>query len=285
MARPLVNDPIFVKTGDYASYTDFWRLAELSGFRVVRPETVALDLEGTYIFPTLDQGMMSCLEACPKPCRKARAIFWNLERPDANLRPGMDVSETYQKATDEILVWVDEVWVSDRLVHSMDIRPKFAVLGGHPGLIFTGFKERKLHDLVHIGQVTPRRERILSLLEPRCHARPAVAYGSYRSWVLARSRVMIGIDRVDGLHFSASLRWIVAAAAGLPVIQEEVADPYPLVKGKSIFMAPYVELAGTATKIIGLGPSDLDGVAEAARDTYCRQWTFRRGVEEALSTS
>jgi hypothetical protein len=94
---------------------------------------------------------------------------------------------------------------------------------------------------------------------------------------------MIAVDRVEGLHFSASLRWIIAAACRLPVLQEELADPYPLAKGKSILMAPYEDLVDTARRLIDLGQVDLAAIGEAAYEEYCLKWTFRRGVEEALS--
>lgn len=284
------TDPIFVLTGDYASYTDFWRLVDLSGFRTVPHQSVDLgQASTTYIFPTLDQNMMACLEGCLRGLRKARIVFWNLERPDANLRPGMDVNETYRRATDEIFVWVDEIWVSDRLVHSMDPRPKFVVLGGHPDLIkpaaaaAAAVKSKSKNDIVHIGQVTDRRREILRRLKPYCLVKEAVSYGPERAAALSSSRLMIGIDRVDGLHFSASLRWIVAAALRLPMLQEEVADPYPLVNNESIIMVPYEHLVDTAKRVIDLNPAgDLAKIGEAAYDTYCRKWTFRRGIEEAL---
>lgn len=278
------TDPIFVLTGDYASYTDFWRLVDLSGFRTVPHQSVDLgQASTTYIFPTLDQNMMACLEASPQGLRKAKAVFWNLERPDANLRPGMDLHETYNKAAGEILTWADEIWVSDRLVHAMDVRTKFVVLGGHPGLAHDEPRAR-YRDVVHIGQDTPRRRKILQQLGLYVTVHEAPSYGAERARALLGSKIMLGIDRVDGIHFSASLRWIVAAAFRLPVLQEEVADPHPLVKGKSILMAPYDDLVEAARNAVDrMSNEDLSRIGNAAYETYCVTWTFRRGVEEALA--
>lgn len=274
----------FVKSGHHASYTDFWRLVELSGFDIVRPEEVNLTATGTYIFPTLDQDMMACLERAPKGRRRARAVFWNLERPDANLRPGMDMAETYREAITQILEWADEIWVFDRLIRGMDERTKFAVLGGHPELVPPA-QEAVRHDLIHIGQLTPRRIKILDTLRSKYGVLNA-SWGPDRAAALASSRALIGIDRVDGLHISAPLRWAVAAATRLPILQEEAPDPYPLVKDVSILMAPYGSLAKAAGTILDLwAPEDLAGIGKAAYDVCCREWTFRRGVEEALAIS
>jgi hypothetical protein len=285
-------DPVFVKSGDYASYTDFWHLVALSGFPVVLAPLADLRREGrTYIFPTLDQDMMACLEACPQGIRKSRAVFWNLERPDANLRPGMDLDATYRQATGEILSWADEIWVSDRQVHALDPRPKFAVLGGHPDLVKIEPGQKKDVDIVHVGQLTDRRKSVLNLLRSHgCRVEDRGAWGYERAQILSRSRLMVGIDRVSTdpkrLHFSTPLRFVVAASARLPVLQEgvmdkDIFDPYPLVAGTSVAVASYGQLPDAALELLNADPPRLAAMGRAAYEVYCRDWTFRRGVLEA----
>lgn len=271
-----MTDPIFVKTGPYASYGDFYDLATLSGFETVGISGVDLHSKNTYIFATFDEAMMSCLEMLPTGKRTARAIFWYLERPDANLRPGMDLKETFNQAIDQILSFADEIWVSDRLVHSLDGRLKFAVFGGHEGLAQAAPRE-KLYGAVHFGHETPRRKKVLDELANQCALKRAT-WGSWRDADLASSRLLVIIDRVEGLHVSNSMRWVVAAAYRLPVIQERIRDPFPT--RDLLIMVSYEDLAKEA--VGALKSSHLEDLGEQLWDLYCREWTFRRGVEEAL---
>ena len=283
-----MNDPIFVQTSKVEAYRDFWHLALLSDYEIVPPEAVNLAARQTYIFPTLDQNMMECLDRVPRPDRAAHTVFWNLERPDARQKPGVTVDrivQDYRRGMDEIFSWVNDIWVSEKTIAAMDKRTRYVVLGGHPELVPRGPEDSGL-DVVHIGQVTPRRERLMKLLED---ASFKVGYGpgwgEERAARLRKARLMLGIDRVEGLHFGTPLRWAVAAAAGLPILQEEVPDPHPLALHESIIMVPYNSIIVAAKALFENQIGKDSKVACGAREVYCKEWTFRRGIQQAMTES
>lgn len=273
----------FVRTKhDYDAYTDFWKLVNLSGFQTTTTAQADLRQRGLYICPNLDHDLLGWATAAPKGRRGAKVVFWDLERPDAHLREGMDPVSLYRAATDEILEWADAIWVSDMGLRKLDLRRTFAVLGGHEGLM-----ERRpatiLHDILHLGQRTPRRISVLDALRLKSFRIVEPTWGTSRLEALASSRVLLGIDRIGHLKVGAPLRWVVAAAYGLPIITEAVADPYPLTPGQDIVMAPYDRLADTVIETLSLEPSALAWIGQLAWATYCRVWTFRYGVEDAIA--
>jgi hypothetical protein len=277
-----MNDPVFVRSGrTYASYTDFWRLVELSGFKTVEATKADLQKDETYIWAAFDQEFMELLGEAPPGKRRAKVVFWYLERPDANLRPGMDPEETFRKAVTEILGWADSIWVSDRQFQVMDKRTVFSVLGSHPGLCEQE-KGPSKYDIVHMSQATPRRALLLEELRKRSLVIGANAWGDERARTLSSAQLMLVIDRVDGLKVASALRWALAAAYRLPIVSESVQDPYPLVRNISIMTAPYGELARLVMDILPRSEL-LDEIADAAWRTLCEEWTFRKGVMDALS--
>lgn len=280
-----MEDPVFVRSRiEYASYTDFWRLVELSGYRTVSAWDVDFAWDGTYIWPVLDAFLMRPSgESAPK--RRARFVFWNLERPDAHLpeHGPRDPKEILRAGVTELLQWVDAVWVSDRGLHAMDDRTIYAVLGGHTGL---RSRDRLPGDpsihVLHLGQKTARRREILSRIRERGHRVMSESlWGHDRSFALADSRLLLSIDRVDGLHVAAPLRYALAAAWGLPILSEAVPDLHPLVPGDSILMAGYPDLADAVERALS-EPKRLEEIAHKAYHTYGVEWTFRRGVREAI---
>lgn len=279
------SNPTFVfSRHEYESYRDFWELVRLSGFKSTPFVEADLSRAGVYICPSLDVEFMKWTSARPKGKRAAKVVFWNLERPDAHLRPGMDPMEMLRRGNDEILEMADEVWVSDRGLHAADPRMRFAVMGGHLGLFQPPegmlLKERQV---VHIGQLTPRRRAVLEDIEK--FGIPVVR-GTWdwdRIRCLASSVALVSIDRIGHMNVSAPLRWAVAASYGLPILSEWIKDPFPLKPGRSVFMAPWEGIPWLVSDALK-DPDLVDRGREAWR-VFCEEWTFRRGVEEALAAS
>ena len=76
----------FVKTRHvYDSYTDFWRLVELSGFPTIYYDEMDLRQSGVFIIsPTngsVEQHLENHVNDFP---RNAHLILWNLERPSGS---------------------------------------------------------------------------------------------------------------------------------------------------------------------------------------------------------
>jgi len=277
-------DPIFVRSAKtYPTYSDFWRLVELSGFKTVGAGEADFQKAQVYIWSTLDHEFMETMDSFPKQARQAKLIFWNLERPDGSYRGRMDIRELFWKGTGELLSWADAVWVSDKGLATLDDRNVFAVLGGHPGLR----QQAPLpaaQAIVHLGQRTPRRQAVLAKLREWGLAIAEPSWGDERERALASSQLLLSVDRVFGIHFSSPLRYVLAAAYGLPIMSEEIENPYPLVAGKTVLMAPYekLDLATAAVLKMEMAAAYLLEVGEACRKLLCEEWTFRKGVMEAL---
>ena len=280
------QEPVFVRSGlEYESYTDFWDLVRLSGYRTVPANEVNFGWGGTYVWPILDVGLLGQVLEPSFRDRRARLVFWYLERPDAHLpdRVPSDPGQVLRDGVTELLQWVDAVWVSDRTLQAMDTRTIYAVLGGHPGLRDAPLDSHRPKSVLHLGQETPRRKQILAEIGRTTGHLPTSGslWGMERSHALGCSRLLLSIDRVEGLHVTAPLRYALAAAWRVPILSETVPDPYPLVQGESLHMAGYAHLATAAGSLLA-EPELLARTAESAYRTYCLEWTFRRGVGEAL---
>jgi hypothetical protein len=276
-------DPIFVRSSyRYPSYTDFWRLVELSGFQTIEKRDVDLGRDAFYIWPEMNGDFIGCLQGRPKSDRRAKTVFWNLERPDARASGSMDARAWWLNGLDEVFELVDALWVSDRNILAMDPRSTWARLGGHPGLRESAPAGGPVYDVAHLGERTPRREAVILELERRGISVSPNAWGPERARILSTSKLMLGIERLGGAHISMPLRWAVAAAYRLPIIQEEHPAPDPLVAGESVLMAPINELADLVQASL---KRDLEPIGLAAWRAFCENYRFREQVEEAIHRS
>lgn len=276
------NEPLFVRaSAHYVAYTDFWRLVELSGFRTVPAAAADLSKPALYIWPSMDMEFIERLSAQPRGKRAATVIFWNLERPDE--RPGVAYVELFRRGMTEILEWADEIWISEASLHAADPRTQLVVLGGHPGLAEAGLEPPRF-DVAHFGRMTPRRESMIELLRTRGFKVTGNAWGAEREKALASSRILLNIDRVEGLHLATPLRWVLGAAYRIPNFTEALISAFPLEDGVSILSDPYLLLPDSIEKALR-DPELLHSVGEEGWKALCRDWTFRRGVEEGLKQS
>lgn len=276
------SEPVFVRsTYPYVAYTDFWRLVELSGFRSLPAAEVNLAQPGVYIWPSMDMEFIERLSAQPPGKREATVIFWNLERPDE--RPGINYVELFRRGMSEILQWADGIWISEESLHVADPRTQLVMLGGHPGLAEAGL-EPPVFDVAHFGRLTPRRQSMVELLGQRGLKVTGNAWGPEREKMLASSRLLLNIDRVEGLHLAPPLRWVLGAAYRIPNFTEALLSTFPLKDGISILSEPYLLLPDSIGRALK-DPDLLHAVGDEGWNVLCRDWTFRRGVEEGLKKS
>lgn len=274
-----MRETVFVKPRiRYEAYADFWRLVALSPYRIVEAKDADLGSDDIQIWPVMDVEFMTAMTERPKSSRRAKVIFWNLERPDSMVQDGGMV-DAYRQGMDEILAMADAAWVSDIGVHLLDERVLFAVLGGHPDLAV--LPRNGAGSLVaHFGQRTLRRQAVFQQLRDRGLEVSENSWGPDRDAILARARMLVVMDRVDGIHTASPLRWVVAAAYRLPIVSETMPYPYPLEDGESIALAPYESLADKVAQL--KDDPALEGLGEKAWEVFCRDWTFQAGVENAL---
>ncbi len=273
---------VFVRsTREYSSYADFWRLVELSGFPIIDKSQIHFNSDRLYVWAEMDVDFMIPVSDHPKETRQARTAFWHIEPVDRRASETIDATAWWKASLDQTLSLVDDVWVSDMGIFHMDPRSRWVCFGGHPGLRENVANQGPRYDVAHIGQVTPRREKMITELVRRGISVSPAPQGESRISILSSSKLMLDIQRLEGIPLVTPIRWVTAAAYKLPLVREELPDPSPLVNGESIIMAPYDQLADRVEEAL---QQDLAPIGQAAWKAFCETNTFRSCVEDAYTS-
>jgi hypothetical protein len=272
-------DPIFVRTRhSYDSYSDFWRLVELSGFRTCFVDQMDLQAEELYITTPVNGELRAPLTQ-PRTLgpQKARIIWWNLERPDSPSGTLEPQHTAFTAALDEIHGYVDAVWVSDRHYATFDSRLKFVPLGSHPGLSINERSESRW-DVAMMGVMIPRREGLKFLLERAGYKVAPNGWGAERDHILRHTTIMLNVHQHDNpLPIGEPLRIALAAAYRMILVSEHLVDPSPL--GVVDYCDAWFDAIVAAVR----NSEPHKFYAENLHQKLCHEYTFRRCVEEALS--
>lgn len=254
------GDPIFVfPEKDYPSYTDLRRLVILAGFKTVPITRINAWSRDPYIVVTP--------EALPDLRMRARVICWQFEYAG-------DYARNYDG-------FEDEVWASDKAwadAHGA----KYVMLGSHPDLVGEWLRSKRmdwLYDVTLLGYMTPRREIVKQALADQ---RWPVDYpghdGQTRADVLWSTRLMLNVHQHDNAPYIAPQRIALAAAYGLPVLSETLADPGDL---RHVAFADYAALPGATRRF--LETQNGQALGASLHEYLCLERPFRRCVEEALT--
>lgn len=264
---------VFARTRHvYGSYTDFWSLVELAGFRTCYVDEIDIDANLTYVTTPMTGELKS--RNLPKD-RRAKIIWWNLERPDG------EFAQRFSAVIDEVLSHVDEIWVSDRYYQSMDQRQKFVILGSHPGLLVEPWTPGNRWDVAHLSYMNGRRNHVYGRLQERGLTLAPNAWGNERTNVLFNSSVLLNVHQTDAL-IGEPLRFAVAAAHAVPLLSETILDAYPLAPGVDFLPAHYedlVDLCGQAAR------GRIEILTQLGANLYerlCVEHPFGREVRKAL---
>ena len=208
----------------YDSYTDFWRLIELSGYRTVYVDEIDLGSSGvTYISSPFNGEFFPLAE---QKKRKSKLLLWNLERPAAS--GGVD---EYKAHLGEHIQngYIDGVIVSyTALAKATGFT--YVPMGSHPDLGVPG--TTKSYAFIHLMCYAPRRSLLFNTPSD-----PKVQYGGLtiasngwgeeRHQGLQKSWFMLNVHQ-DEMNFMEPLRFSLAIAYGLPILSENLyAPPFP----------------------------------------------------------
>jgi hypothetical protein len=255
----------------YDSYSDFWKLIELSGFDTCFIDEIDISAENTtYIFSPTNGELRPHIQNqknANKPWN-AKIIWWNLERP----------SSITNVVIDDIIGYINETWVSDRYYASLNSNFKFVILGSHPDLRLHKENLHKIYDYCHMSYVYGRRDYIHHTLAQHGLKMGPNGWGEERDKTLRTSKMLINVHQ-DPFLISEPLRFAVTAAYALPIISETINDPYPLVLEQDIVIADYHNLT---QKAIAIHNTDLTHLGNALYDNLCIRNTFRASVEKGL---
>lgn len=272
-----MTDITFVRTRHvYDSYTDFWKLVELSGFLTVYVDEVRPSHDGVFIVAPMNGEWRAHFDNWDHEPRNAHLVLWNIERPSGSAG---SVGQ-YAKANRELIYkrYIDEVWVSDRrLADEASLR--FVVLGSDEGLGEPGRKKK--WQLCHMSYLTNRRQSIYKhfdkrVVGPNC-------WPPERDKVLKGSKFALNVHQ-DQHPFQEPLRFALFAAYGLPIISETIYDSYPW-SDEFMVYSGYDGLVGKMRQVLGNDYERWREMGLKARDRMCKEFRFKDMVEEAVEQS
>lgn len=293
-----MTEIIFAKpVHHYDSYTDLWRLVELSGFPIISVSDIDITdnqiiitapMNGDYMehfvgnlahwqeTGEITGGQLKRQKDSGLP-RLSHLIVWNLERPSGS----GSVPEYALRSKS----WIDnrmadEVWVSDAALAD-ETMLRYVVLGSDYGLGEISIE--KHYDFTHQSVVIPRRDNIYKhfgkiQIGPNCWPWDDPS----RDDVLKASRFALNVHQ-DNYPFCEPLRLALFAANGLPVISESLTSGYPY--GDAIHQIPYHNLVDG---LKGCLNDDYRRWAEMGlrlRKLMCKNFQFGRMVRQAVSES
>lgn len=255
------NSTIFALTRHfYQSYSDLLKLIELSGFATCFIDEIDAQSNNTYILPVRNGEVGDGWQS-----PRAQIIHWQLEWAAYPPLPG-----------------IARLWSSDRW-HAGQIGGEYVPMGSHPDLCPEMTPKQDLYDVAYIGYFAgvPRRQVIRQrLIEYGVKVSPTGAWGDERHALLRNSAAFLHVHQLANAPTIAPLRMIVAAAYGLPVITETVADA-----GIFAGMTQQVEYGVLSDRVLGIlddWERTLMPLGMALHDLLCVERTFRRSVESAV---
>jgi len=273
-----VETPVtFVRTRYvYDSYTDFWKLVELSGFPTIYVDELDASQPGVFIVAPMNGEWRPHIDNQAGKPRNAHLIMWNLERPSGSAG---SVGQYAQANRDLIYKrHVDEVWVSDRRL-AAETELRFVVLGSDEGLGEPS--ERKKYQFVHMSYETPRRQTIYKQFKPEAVA--PNCWPPERDEVLKLSKFALNVHQ-DSHPFQEPLRFALFAAYGLPIVSETIYDSYPWSEEFMVY-AHYDGLVGKMRQVLNNDYERWREMGLAARERMCGEFRFKDMVERAVTES
>lgn len=255
-------DVIFARPRwDYQSYSDLWRLIELSGFPLIYMDEMDLQSDNTYIF---SQPPTDWHHGWDNP--RARIIYWAIEwylDVDYQVIPGVEL-------------WSADKWYADR------ISAKYVPMGSHPALNpHPDDTTEKLYDVATLWAGSYNRYHADDLIKQQGLNIAPNGWGDERHRILSQSRMMVAVHQYPEAKTVAPQRWALAAAYKLPILSETLTD------------AGLVDSVTLQTDLENIGfvaaswiePQNLGKLAAKGRELHrllCHEYTFRKGIEAAL---
>lgn len=281
----------------YDSYTDFWRLVELSGFPIISVSDIDITQDQIIITAPMNGdyqehfvgnlahweetgeitgGQLKRQKDSGLP-RLSHLIVWNLERPS-----GSGSVPEYAKRSK---FWIDnrlcdEVWVSDPTLAD-ETMLRYVILGSDYGLGEPG--TQKSFDLTHQSVVIPRRANIYkhfgeTQTGPNCWPWDNPS----RDDVLKASKFALNVHQ-DNYPFCEPLRIALFAAYGLPIVSEVLNNGYPY--GGDIQQFAYHDLTSGLKAYLNDDYGRWAEMGLRLRKKLCEDFQFGRVVRQAVDES
>jgi len=270
----MANEIVFARTRyTYDSYTDFWKLVELSEFPVVYVDEIDTTIPRVSYIASPFNGEFFGIDGARAPGTKI--YLWNLERPG-----GSGSLEEYKRSNLEHIKngYIDDVIVSDSSLAQLT-KFHYVALGSHEGLGTPW--NTKLFGFIHLMCYSNRRGFLFDTpSKPKdsfagCGIAPN-GWGEERHYNLQRSWYMLNVHQ-DEHQYLEPLRFALAAAYGLPILSENLtAKPFPYNDG--VIQFPLDQI-GPAMMSAMRGRHQLSQMGNTMRDFVLKHQTFRQCIE------
>jgi hypothetical protein len=295
----MLPEIIFAKpVHKYDSYTDFWRLVELSNFPIISVSDIDITkdqiiitapMNGDYMEHFVGNlahweetgevtgGQLKRQKDSGLP-RLSHMIIWNLERPSGS----GSVPEYARRSKSWIdNRFADEVWVSDPTLAD-ETMLRYVVLGSDYGLGKLTEIE-KHYDFTHMSVPIPRRANIYKhfgegQIGPNCWPWDDPS----RDEILRSSRFALNVHQ-DNYPFCEPLRFALFAAYALPIISETLNNSFPY--GGDIQQFPYHDLVSGLKSCLNDGHNHWKEMGERLQKKLCQDLQFGIVVRQAVSES
>lgn len=273
-----MTDIIFAKTNHhYDSYTDLYKLMELSGFETILVSDLDISKEGVYITAPFNGDTEAHLRnQVGKKVRRAHLIHWNIERPAGSAGSvGQYGTRQWELMGDRLF---DETWVSDPTL-GVETALRYVTLGSDEGL--GSPSDNKEFDFCHMSAPVPRRTGIYARFEqtkigPNC-------WPPERDEVLRKSKFALNIHQ-DIYSYQEPLRFALFAAYGLPIVSETLAYSFPY-SDEYMVTAPYTQIVTRMKQVLTEDYSKYKDMGLRTRERMTKEFRFRDLIIQAVKES
>lgn len=260
----------------YDSYVDFWRLAEAAGLEACFVDEIDLARgDTTYVFTPYNGELPPLIERS-KAGRRAKLVWWNLERP---------ADETLPATLDQLAGALDAIWVSDRSYAAVDPRFTYVPIAGHRAIAGGTIPHDVVAptwDVCPLAYLWGRRETVCYQLGRRGYRIAPPAYGKVaQDAVIPNSALVLNLHQYEGTQTIAPLRFAIAASYAVPIVSEEFADAQAM--ELVLAAVPIGAIVSTVGTILKMGWTALKDHGQRLYQQQCIDTDFGIEIERAAA--
>lgn len=253
----------------YDSYSDLYRLIELSGYPLIHFDEVDPESDNIYILTLLNGENNHGWEGSPRASIVLWDNEWRLKESDY----------AWSESDLTIPPGVSRVWASDRWYASR-INAEYVPLGSHPRLVGETAADGQGWDVAPLSYRSGRRSFLIDRMFERGLSIAPNAWGEERDALLKECKTVLHIHQHDKVPTVAPLRYAIAAAWHKPLISEDVYDRG--IFEDSVLYATYDTLTDYTALMVRRYPELLRDKADELHDMLCVSNSFRSYIESAL---
>lgn len=274
-----MGEIIFAKSRHfYESYSDFWTLVQLSGYRTIWVDQIDLQSQNLYITAPYNGDYHENIGGRPDlKSRRCTLAIWMLERP------GSGSLSFFRSQNARILEQslADVIWCSDRQM-AQDVGLHYVPMGSHPDLGRPC--EDKRWDGVGLMAYSPRRAFLFHNPSFAKESLPGALTIAPNGWGAARDASLrgakIGLNvHQDGYPYCEPLRFALFAAYALPILTETIHPLNLNLYSAGIYLTPLDHFINRFAQVRANYERQACAAGAALRNRLCVEHHFKELLE------